>query len=476
MRGYIFTPRIVYSAYPMSRIAIIGSGISGLSFAYFYLKKNPQTHIEFFENPLPQNPGHLTELGPFQADLHHDMIFQKNPALELILREPEISLHAQEAGKDAQTNYIVKDLIPSKVPRSKSGFRFNSILFLTESIKTLSNYQKVFSLWDSMSFFEATKTLFMENFSEYFTSAFTRGFLFSEAENTEFAAVFPDIYQYINQNLKVEKAVESAIEKRNNEWLSLAQAYSLPADGLTPRAFYYDNPIVLKEGMPGLMKGLRDYLKIHGTKFTSAKISSLASKAKTWTLHTKNNKIGPFDMVFTDIDADYLSAIIKEADKELSGELKKMKYNSYSVIGSVYPAKQIRLDGGHILIPRKEKSPLSRVTLMSNLFPQYHHKESFFTKSYLLGEHDLFSDDELQDILKRELKRFTGLKADASLFKVVRLRAPQYFPGYTNWRALIRTKISALENLIVSGEDFESMLTDRLLESSMKKALENEKS
>lgn len=455
----------------MKKIAVIGSGISGLSYAWFAQKLNPEAEIHIFEKDKWGGRSGSVEIGPFKADEWNDAIYQKTPAVEMISKE--LSLELTDLQKEASHDYIVKDAMLAKYPESKRGFRFNSVLFLPENLKILSSYKKTFSLWEAMSVFEAGKTLFTENFAEYFSSAFTRGYFLSEAEDTEFSSIFNDIFFYMSQKESVEKSVESAASKRKTLWETLSSHYNYLPESMEPKIFHFDKQVSFSNGMAVFFDSLRENLKNKNVQFISARISNMMKKGSQWNLYAKNKKFGPFDFVYSSVDALSLARIIKETDKELSKKLNEMKYNSFTTVFSLYPAKQIRLKGHNIFIPRKEKSPLGKVTLLSNTFKHYKNKDYFLLKSFFLGDHDLFSDEEMHQLLMKELKKFTGLAGNPDQFKVFRSQVPRYFTGYHQWKTEVFEKVNALKNFDISGIDFYHPFIDQILDHSMKRAVEN---
>lgn len=457
----------------MRKIAVIGSGIAGLSYAWFVKKLNQNDEVHVFEKDKWGGRSQKVEIGSFTVDQWNDSIYQKTPSVEMLLSDLQSSLSLMELKKEAKSDFIVKDAMLGKFPDSKGSFRFNSTLFLPENMKILSSYKKSFSIWESMSVFEASKTLFTENFAEYFSSAFTRGYFFSESENTEFSSIFPDVFFYMSQKESIERSVELAAEKRKSLWEIASSQYGYSYTSKNPRIFYYDSPVTISNGMFTFTEAIRDALKSVNTQFIPARISNLTKKGKQWNLYAKNNKYGPFDFVYSAIDAVSLSTILKEADKETAKLLKEMKHNSFTTIFSLYPAKQIRLKGYNIFIPRKEKSPLGKVTFLSNAFERYHSKEHFLIKSIFLGDHDLFTDEEMHNLLKKELKKFTGLSGDPLEYKVIRSKAPLYFTGYNQWRKEIQKRMNALGNFDLGGSDFSHPFIDQILDHSMKRAVEN---
>src|SRR5262249_1517435 len=154
----------------MPRIAVVGGGIAGLCHAYYLKKKFADAHVSLFE---PGNPG-----GSIATQKHEGSILEPGPDSYLdrtglfnqFVRE--LSLENSLLGEDKKSakRYILKDGYLVAAPKSPGGLITTSLLFFPEKIKIFFAMRKKFSLWPTITLFDAARNLLGFSAAEYLAS------------------------------------------------------------------------------------------------------------------------------------------------------------------------------------------------------------------------------------------------------------------------------------------------------------------
>ena len=297
----------------MSKVAIVGGGISGLSLAHFLQNKIDAANITLFEAQAfggavsSQKEGDLVlEHGPetYQA---------RNQLLHKIAADLNLTDQLVKADSAAAKRFLVKDGRIVKFPTGPMSFLFNSILFFPAKIKVFLALRKSYSLWKGISLFDACKHVFGQQFAEYFASSLGRGVWGTEAEDLEFAAAFPDLFEAIVENEKstTKLSLMKLVKKLGAEKAAYWQNELGTIDPKFEKGLY-----TFKGGLQTLTDALREELKSSAAKIESVKVSRISSQNKEYYLQTKSQKYGPFNKVIFTCNPTELGALFKDYKKD----------------------------------------------------------------------------------------------------------------------------------------------------------------
>ncbi len=340
-------------------------------------------------------------------------------------------------------------------------------MFFPAKIKVFLALRKSYSLWKGISLFDACKHVFGQQFAEYFASSLGRGVWGTEAEDLEFAAAFPDLFEAIVEN-----------EKSTNKLSLMKLVKKLGAE----KAAYWQNELgtidpkfekglyTFKGGLQTLTDALREELKSSAAKIESVKVSRISSQNKEYYLQTKSQKYGPFNKVIFTCNPTELGALFKDYKKEVATHLSKAQYSPITVVHMAFNRKKFSTDGFGFLVPRKEKISMLGTLFSSNIFPHKADKKTFLTKTMIAGDTKLFDDDEVVAMAKEGLKRAYGLKADPEFSKVARHSPgiPRYFNGFSEWKSELDTMLQDYPGLHLLGWNYQGIGLANCLENAYK--------
>jgi protoporphyrinogen/coproporphyrinogen III oxidase len=430
----------------MARIAVVGGGISGLTHAYYLKKKFPDTTVTVFE---PANTG-----GNIATQKHEGALLEPGPDSYLD-RTGLFNQLAQDLGlknellfenKKSAKRYVLKDGYLVAAPKSPGGLITTSLLFFPEKFKIFFAMRKKFSLWPTITLFDAARNLLGFSAAEYLASPMARGIFGSEAEDLEFSSVFPGLYRKITETAKLKTALKEYGEERKAIWQKALGNFQFE------RGIYS-----FKGGLSTLTTALTARLQEMGVEIVKDKIARIHREASgRVVLSSKAKPYEAFDNVVFTVGGEDLAYIWRDHDKELSRKLGELKHSPINVVYAAWNKKEFSPGGYGFLVPRKERAPILGTIFASNVFPGRVADDQFLTKTMISGDSDLFKDGELADLAEESLGRILKFKTKPLWSKVFRHNPgiPRYAPGYGEWKKEIQTLLEKHQGVHFAGWAF----------------------
>lgn len=430
----------------MLHYAIVGGGISGLSHAYFLKKKVPTAKITVFEpgegggNIATQShEGVLLEPGP---DSYLDRTGLFNTMVSEIGLKDKLIFEDKRSAK----RFILKDGYLVSAPKSPLGLITTSLLFFPEKIKIFFAMGKKFSLWPTITLFDAARNVLGFSAAEYLASPFARGVYGSEAEDLEFSSMFPDLFRKIVEAPKLKVAMKQYAQEKRAFW-----------QGELGELQFNKGIYSFKGGLTTWVQALRENLEKSGVEFVRDKIARIGRDTdKKIVLSSKSKSYPAADRVVFTIGTADSSYIFREHDKELSRKVAELKYSPINVVYSLWNRKEFNAAGYGFLAPRKERAPILGTIFASNVFPGRAPEDKFLTKTMISGDSELFKDDELGSLTEESLARIFKARVKPVWTKVFRHNPgiPRYAPGYGEWKREVQALVAKHEGVHFAGWGF----------------------
>lgn len=442
----------------MQRIAIVGAGVSGLSHAWFLKKQLPESEISIFYSgkvggniATETHDGCLLEPGP---DSYLDRTGLFNQMVDdLDLREKLLFEEKRSAKR-----YILKDGYMVKAPTGPLGFFLTSLIFFPEKIRMFLAMGKKFSLWPTITFFDAARNVLGISAAEYLASPFARGVYGSEAEDLEFSSLYPELFKKISQAAKLKLALKDFSKENREYWQKEL------GDVKFQKGIYN-----FQGGLITWAQALEEKLKAAGVKFVADRISRIGQdETRKPVLSSKAKPYGSFDRVIFTVGSADLAYIFREHDKELSKRVVEMKYAPINVVYSAWNPKEFSVAGYGFLVPRKERAAILGTIFASNVFKGRSPADRFLTKTMVSGASDVFKDDDLSSLAEESLCRILRSRAKPLWSKVYRHAPgiPQYAPGHSEWRRDVLALAAKHEGVHFTGWNFSGVGMANQLEAA----------
>lgn len=430
----------------MHRIAVVGGGISGLCHAYFIKKRHPDAEIVLFEAGnlggnirTEKHEGSILEPGP-------DSYLDRSGLFNHLVSELGVQQELLFEDKRAAKRFILKEGFLVSAPKSPLGLITTSLLFFPEKIKIFLAMRKKFSLWPTITLFDAARNVLGFSAAEYLASPFARGVYGSEAEDLEFSSLFPALYAKISESPKLSVAFKEYTKERKAFWQK-----ELPGTSFERGIYSFKN------GLLTLVQALEAGLRKSGVAIQKDKIARLNRDAgQKIVLSSKAKSYDAFDHVVFATGTEDLAYIWREHDKELSRKLGELKCSPINVVYNAWNKKDFQSAGYGFLAPRKERSPILGTIFSSNVFPGRAPADQFLTKSMISGESDLFKDAEIASLAEESLGRILKVRAKPLWSKVFRHSPgiPRYAPGHGEWKKEVFGLLKNHQGIHVAGWAF----------------------
>ncbi len=172
-----------------------------------------------------------------------------------------------------------------------------------------------------------------------------------------------------------------------------------------------------------------------------------------------------FDAVVLAIPAYRVAALVEPFDQSLAAMLNSIEYASSAIVVTGHKLADIRhpLDAAGLVIPAVEKRQILSVSFSSRKFAGRAPEGRVILRTFVGGalQPELFekSDEELIALVRRELSELLGVGGEAEFAIVARYERamPQYHVGHLDRLAQINDRLSRHPRLALAGNAFEGV-------------------
>ena len=368
------------------KIAVIGAGLSGLTAAY-YLTQSSSHEVTLFEadkiggkNKTETHQGNILES-------REDHVYAKNP-LFIKLCEA-LNINFTFAGKEIQKKIVPKEGQFFHAPPDIYSLKKTSLIFVFERFKISRSFKRKYSFWPSMSVYEAFKSVFGQTAADYISSPLIRHLFYSEAEDIEFSSAFPRLFEKLRVSPNIISALKDAEKEENEYW---SEKLNIGANEYDKQKIKYLTPT---QGFDKLILSLKEYLKKEKAAFESLKAQSFKKQQGRYFLYSKKESFGPFDKIIFCLSPMELAKAIKDIDKKLYQHLLNAPKSRVTSIYHGWSKNKFKIPGCGIFCPRIEKQSFLFSLFLSNLYPNKFKEDIFMTKTYVPGDNEIFSDEDM---------------------------------------------------------------------------------
>jgi len=440
----------------MTRIAIIGGGISGLAAAFALEEQRRAGAMEYTLYEASPNLG-----GVLRTERIHGCIVEAGPD-SFITEKPwaselcrAIGLGDQLIGSndaDRKTYILVRGrliampdglmfMVPTKI--LPTGF---SPLFSWST--KLRMAQELFHPPHAGEKDESVASLVERHYGaemvERLADPLLGGVYGGEAASLSVRAVLPRFAEMERAHGSLGRAMLAARKKR-------------PPVGNGPAPPLFTS---LQNGMQQLVETLVPRLN-QSSLLTSTPVQSVQPRTGGWSV-SAGLKSDHFNAVIVALPAHAAAQILAACSSDLSAELAGIGYSSSITVGLGYD-RDVRdaLPGGFgFLVPRSEKKRLLAATFVHNKFPHRAPSDRALLRCFFAGAtaENLWqlSDDEIIAIVRSELQEILGIRAEPLFARVYRWKSAmaQYGVGHLERLERIERLRQQLPGLALAGNGF----------------------
>ena len=191
-------------------------------------------------------------------------------------------------------------------------------------------------------------------------------------------------------------------------------------------------------------------------------VEAIARSGDEYAVRLPSGESRRYDAIIMATPANVAGRLLADIDNHLSEELQQVPYSSSGTVILVYDVADLKgLPGGHgFLVPRTEGKRMRACTFVHHKFPHRAPPDKGVLRCFMGGANDpailQCSDDEMLDIVKRELREIVGLKAEPKLVRIYRWRGAmaQYPPGHLERVGRVEKAVAEIPGLALAGNGF----------------------
>lgn len=216
----------------------------------------------------------------------------------------------------------------------------------------------------------------------------------------------------------------------------------------------------LKNGMQFLTETAVAQLK-PACLLTNTTVQAIQSQAGGWTI-SAGMQSDHFDRVIVALPARAAAEILQNSSPELAIELRVIQYSSSITVGLGYD-REVRESlppGFGFLVPRSEGKRLLAATFVHNKFPHRAPEDRALLRCFFAGSNAenvwSFSDDQIVSIVRNELQQILGLHAEPLFARVYKWKSAmaQYGVGHLERLDRIERLRQQLPGLALAGNGY----------------------
>jgi oxygen-dependent protoporphyrinogen oxidase len=340
----------------LSKVLVLGAGISGLAAAHWMEKEGYQVHI--LEKGTEPGGAMLTRhKDGFLVDYGPNSGLETTPLISKIAKDVGIYEDMIYANEEGDTRYILRDNKLRALPTGGKAF-LKADLFSTKGKMRLALEPFIGRSEDGyyQSISEFVSRRLGKEFLDYAINPFVSGVYAGDPDKLSVKSAFPKLYALEeNYGGLIKGMIKGAKERKKRDEESKQSA----------KMFSFVN------GMQTLPKAIANNL--NATIEFNSEVDQITKEDDKWKVKYKSSgfeKEIHTDVVYSTIPAYTISDILKDIDPKVSEHLDDIYYPPVMVLYLGYDKKQIgqQLDGFGYLIPSKEKKTFLGAIWSSTIF------------------------------------------------------------------------------------------------------------
>jgi oxygen-dependent protoporphyrinogen oxidase len=431
----------------MPAVVVVGSGISGLTFAYRLERLRPDVDVTVLEREPSVGGVIRTEsTDGFRVEAGPNGFLDNKPAVLDLCRE---------LGIEGQL-----------VPASESASR-NRFLFLQDRLRQLPGGLLPF-LRSSLLSWRAKLAVLTERFrrrgpdvsdesvdafarrrvggevAEKLVDAFVTGIYAGDPELLSVRAAFPRLSAFERDFGSVTRGLRADRQKRK-------------ATGTRSSGRMWSFP----RGLQTLIDAIR--ARLRNAPRTGSGAVKLDRRSPGWKIQSADGVAHAADAVVLTCPAPEQAALLCPFDAELGKLVGRIAYNRIAVVALGYSSGEVpgRLDGFGYLSPQRSRRDVLGVQWCSSIYPGQRAPDGMVLLRAMCGgwhRPDLvdWDDDRLAAAVRAELRQSMRIEAAPTFRRVIRWRPaiPQYFVGHLDHVGRIDARARSHPGLFLGGSAY----------------------
>lgn len=408
------------------KVVIVGSGISGLTCAFWLNKSGYDVTILEKEPTVGgtmqtiREDGYLIEKGPNSA-------LETTPLFGELFQDLGITDQRIYANEASNKRYILRNSILYPIPMSPQAF-ISSKLWSAKGKLRILKEPLIGKSNKEESVAEFVERRLGKEILDYAINPFVAGVFAGNPEELSVKYAFPKLYALEEKYGGLIKGMIKGRKERKQR-----------AEKAKDRAKMFS----FIDGMQTLPEAI--YNKLRNNFYLNAYVESVipyrSEKNTKYVVHYNQNgekRVIESDFVILSVPAYFAAKIISLIDPETSKVLEEIYYPPVAEIFLSFKKESVQrnLDGFGYLIPAKEKRKILGTIWSSTIFPNRSPEGYEVFTTFVGGSRNpdvlKMDDKDLLKITISEVRDIVGINGDVQFYKIIRWEKaiPQYNLGY----------------------------------------------
>jgi len=447
------------------RVAVVGGGLSGLSAAHRLSELSQETgtslDLTMFE-AAPRTGGMIAtkRIGDYLVELGADSFITNKPAGVALCKRLGIEDELIPTEDAWRKSLVLRKGKPVEVP---DGFMLLSPAKVWPILKSpLFSWRgklrmgwerflsrKTTSADEDESLASFVRRRFGQELLDRLVQPLVGGIYTSDPKKLSLRATLP---RFLDQEQEYGSLIKASRAQASKQT-------SAETSGSGARYGLFTAP---KRGIQTILDSLREKVESTATIQSDCPIVSLERSSKNWTLTTANGESENFDAVILALPTHKAAELVRTVSTDLADDLCGIEYASSAIVVSGHKLSDIEhpLDAFGLVIPEIEDRDVIAVSFSSRKFPGRAPEGKVVLRTFVGGamhpEKMQLSDDELKEVVRRELAAMLGVSGEPDFQEVVRYEnsMPQYHVGHLDRVASIESRVSNLTGLELAGNAY----------------------
>lgn len=450
---------------PRPRVAVIGGGISGLAAAHRLLELNSECDIHLFEADSRLG-------GVLQTSKTDDGYLLENSADNFITNIPYALDLCRRLGMEEELLPTNEALRKAYVVRSGKLFPVPDGFVLMAPSKMWSVITTPILSWAGK--LRLAKEYFVpkrEDTSDECLESFVTRRLGKEAYERLVQPLIGGIYTADPTKLSIQATLRQFVEMEQKHGSLIKAAQRKEAAGKKNESgARYSMFVAPKQGMGDLIQRLQERLSGQAIHLNTP-VSAVEKTDDHWTVQTPNETFS-FDAVIMALPAPHASKVLG-AFPVLTENLAAIPYAGCSVAILAVDEKQIGrpVSGFGFVVPEIENRKILAGSFSSAKFPGRAPEGKVIIRVFVGGachpELADLSDDEMKQVVLKELGELIGLSGEPEKFLVTRWmgKMPQYHLGHLDRVATLEEEAARLPGFELAGNAYRGVGVPQCIQS-----------
>ena len=442
-----------------AEVVIVGGGISGLSLAYFLLKKKPDLDIKIIEAENKAGGKIVSEnISSFLCEAGVNGFLNNKPST--IVLANELGIEPLMGSEHSKVRYILIDGQLKKVPEDPLKFFASSLLSVRGKIRMIGEYfipPLKEDIDESVQSFVSRRV--GTEFYEKLIDPMSTGIYAGDPTKMSMKSCFPKVYWLEKKYGGLIKGLIALKKgKKNVETAPKSMLMSF------------------RNGMVELIQSLEN--KLASKILKNKKVLDITLNNGLYNLYMADGEYLQATKIVLACPAHESANIVKEFDKELSKLLASIPYPPLSVVAFGFKTEQIGFGTGlyGFLVPHREKRKILGCLFDSTIFPNRAPQGYVLLRTMIGGMRSpdlaLLPDEKLIETALSELRDILSIKGNPEFIKIFRWQKaiPQYQVGLEEKLRKIDERLKSFPGFYLTGNAYRGVSVNDCIQNSIELA------